>query len=104
MPKASTATFLPHYSWLAIVRSLGLSDREAEIAKLLLGDDNREDAIAARLAISPHTVHTHLERLYRKLGVTSRCQVVTRMFRQYVELAPPGSSGNSPRTGSWTRT
>jgi len=87
MPKASITTFLPDHSWLAIVRSLGLSEREAQIAQLLLGDDNREETIAATLAISPHTVHTYLERLYRKLGVTSRCQVVARMFQEYVELA-----------------
>jgi DNA-binding CsgD family transcriptional regulator len=91
MPKASTTTFLPDQSWLAIVCSLGLSDREAQIAQLLLGPDNREDVIAGMLAISPHTVHTHLERLYRKLGVTSRCQVVARLFQRYVELAPNGS-------------
>jgi hypothetical protein len=46
-------------------------------------------------------VHTHLERLYRKLGVTDRCQVVVRIFQQYVELldqnhehaAPTGAAG-----------
>ena len=78
--------FLPDHTWVALVRSLGLSGREAQIAQLLLAADDREDAIAAALEISPHTVHTHLERLYRKLGVTSRSQVVARMFQKYVEL------------------
>jgi len=76
--------FLPEPSWQSIVRSLGLSDREAQVASLILGDDSCESAIAASLSISPHTVHTHLERLYRKLRVTSRCQVVSRIFQQYV--------------------
>ena len=85
-------TFLPERSWQSIVRSLGLSDREAQVASLILGDDSRENAIAASLAISPHTVHTHLERLYRKLGVTSRCQVVNRIFQRYVSLEAPAET------------
>jgi DNA-binding CsgD family transcriptional regulator len=82
-------TFLPERSWQSIVLSLGLSDREAQVASLILGNDSRENAIAEILSISPHTVHTHLERLYRKLGVTSRCQVVNRIFQQYVILEAP---------------
>ena len=87
MQHESSITFLPDDVWRAIAGSLGLSEREAQIARLLLSDDNREDTIATVLAISPHTVHTHLERLYRKLGVTSRCHVVARIFRRYVEMA-----------------
>ena len=81
-----TPVFVPERSWLAIVRSLGLSEREEQVARRILVYDDSESNIAAALAISRHTVHTHLERLYRKLRVTSRCQVVTRMFREYVEL------------------
>ena len=77
-------TFLPEPSWQSIVRSLGLSDREAQVAGLILGDGSGESAMAASLSISPHTVHTHLERIYRKLRVTSRCQVVSRIFQLYV--------------------
>ena len=78
--------FLPERSWQSIVSTLGLSDREAQLAVLILGDDSCESAMAASLSISPHTVHSHLERLYRKLRVTSRCQVVSRLFQQYVNL------------------
>ena len=77
-------TFLPEPSWQSIVRSLGLSDREAQVASLILGDGSCESAMAASLSISPHTVHTHLERIYRKLRVTSRSQVVSRIFQLYV--------------------
>ena len=83
-------TFLSEDAWSLIVRSLRLSPREAEIAKLLLRDDNRDDAIADQLAISRHTVHTYLERLYRKLGATSRSQAVTRIFQEYVAMVTRG--------------
>jgi DNA-binding CsgD family transcriptional regulator len=77
-------TFLPESSWQSIVRSLGLSEREAQVASLILADGSCESAMAASLSISPHTVHTHLERIYRKLRVTNRCQVVSRIFQLYV--------------------
>jgi DNA-binding CsgD family transcriptional regulator len=93
---ALTTTFVPDHSWVGIVRALQLSQREAQIAQLLLGEDLREDTIAAALAISPHTVHTHLERLYRKLGVNSRSQVVARMFQQYIELTAPQPERRDP--------
>jgi len=78
------AEFLPHDAWLAICRGLHLSEREAQVVSLILRDES-EGGIATQLGISVHTVHTHLERLYRKLDVTSRCQVVIRIFRAYVE-------------------
>jgi DNA-binding CsgD family transcriptional regulator len=63
--------------WRLIDRELRLSAREHDIVELVLADV-KESAMGARLGISPHTVHTHLERLYRKLGVTGRVQLVVR--------------------------
>jgi DNA-binding CsgD family transcriptional regulator len=49
----------------------GLTSREAETTLLLAaGASNKQ--IAAELGISPHTVRTHAERIFRKLGVRSR--------------------------------
>lgn len=79
--------FLDAESWTFISRALGLSPREAQIVSLMLADET-EDAIAGRLGISAHTVHTHVERLFRKLCVSSRCQVIVRVFQEYVGLPP----------------
>jgi DNA-binding CsgD family transcriptional regulator len=70
-------------AWGVLVRSLGLSPRETEIIERILRFDHDELSIARHLKISSHTVHTHLERLYRKLHVSSRCQLVTRIFVAY---------------------
>jgi DNA-binding NarL/FixJ family response regulator len=44
------------------------------LSVLLCGASNRE--IAMRLYVSIDTVKTHLQRIFRKLGVTSRAQAL----------------------------
>ena len=52
-----------------------LSDREEEIARLLIqGKTNQE--IAEGLFISINTVKTHIKRIYQKLGVSNRVQLM----------------------------
>lgn len=40
--------------------------------------------IARRLGVSSHTVHTYRERVFRKLGVHSFCQVISIVFAAYL--------------------
>ena len=77
-------------AWRALVRHLRLSRREAEIVEWILRHADDEPSIATRMHISSHTVHTHLERLYRKLEVSSRSQLVTKIFVTYTVLSRPG--------------
>ncbi len=67
-------------AWKSIARELPLSERELQILKRVF-DDQKESAIAAALEISVHTVHTHLRRIYRKAGVSSRIQLVIAVYR-----------------------
>jgi DNA-binding CsgD family transcriptional regulator len=65
----------------------GLSERESEIlAWVARGKKNSE--IAALLLVSPHTVRTHLENTYAKLGVHTRTAAVRRAFG-----VPAGAAG-----------
>jgi DNA-binding CsgD family transcriptional regulator len=83
--------------WRVLAGSLKLSQRESQILPAVF-DDQNESTIAVSLGISPHTVHTHLERLYRKLGVTSRVSLVTRVFVEYLWLEEgPGRTLGIPR-------
>jgi DNA-binding NarL/FixJ family response regulator len=58
------------------VRLLGtLTRRETRILRLL-SDGSTIKEIAQRLALSENTVRTHMQNLYRKLGIHSRLDVV----------------------------
>lgn len=51
-----------------------LTDTEREVADLVAGGlTNRQ--VAARMFVSPHTVHAHLGRIFRKLGIASRVEL-----------------------------
>jgi ATP/maltotriose-dependent transcriptional regulator MalT len=77
--------------WQAISCQLGLSGRELEILRCAANGE-KELSIANQLAISFHTVHTHLHRLYRKLGVSNRMEAVVLVFRTYIALNRQQSS------------
>lgn len=72
----------PHPATLA--RRLPLTPREAEVlAHLAAGDTN--EAIAAELTISRHTVIRHLEHIYAKLGVHTRTAAASEALRVLYE-------------------
>jgi DNA-binding CsgD family transcriptional regulator len=56
--------------------SLGLTNREAQIL-LGIAQGKTNKAIGEDLYVSPLTVKTHLQRLYRKLGVASRTEALS---------------------------
>ncbi|MFN2589624.1 MAG: response regulator [Actinomycetota bacterium] len=58
-----------------------LSRRESEILqKVAYGSTTKE--VARDLGISPHTVKTHLERIFEKLGANDRAQAVAIALRR----------------------
>ena len=63
---------------------LGLTDREAEILLgIAQGKTNKQ--IATSLYVSPLTVKTHLQHVYRKLGVESRTEALARAL-EFLDL------------------
>jgi DNA-binding CsgD family transcriptional regulator len=57
----------------------GLSPRELQIARLVAGGATNQ-AIARTLDISTWTVSTHLRRIFAKLGVCTRAEMVAQLF------------------------
>jgi DNA-binding NarL/FixJ family response regulator len=86
------AAMFSKQAWDEIARSLNLSGRELQIIKDVF-DDRTEFAIAAHYGVSPHTIHTHCERLYHKLEVNDRVKLVLRITDEFLALtATPGST------------
>jgi DNA-binding NarL/FixJ family response regulator len=61
-----------------VLRSYGLTDREMQVARLLL-DRLSNKEIAQLLNVTVYTAGRHTERVMRKLGVASRRDVRSRL-------------------------
>lgn len=83
---ASAPEFLEPPEWEAIILALELCRRETQIVCGIM-EAQSEAQLAANLGISTHTVHTYIDRLYRRLGVGSRCELVVRVFEAYARSA-----------------
>ena len=83
--KLRGAPLLSDHAWLEIGAKLGLTKRELQIVQSVF-DNLPEAGIAKSLHISEHTVHTHLNRLFKKLTVTTRTELVLRIMEQMIGL------------------
>lgn len=73
----------------------GLSDREVEVARLVLaGRTHRE--IGAQLYLSPKTVEHHVARIRTKLGATTRAELIAALRRLFSD----DPSAGDPLTGT----
>ncbi len=60
-----------------------LTDREREVLVLMIEGLNNTQ-IAAKLAVSPSTIKSHVSNILAKLGVSSRTEAVTLALRQRI--------------------
>ena len=56
-------------------QDFGLSPRETEILKLI-ARGHAVDAVAKKLVVSPYTVQTHIQHIYRKMQVHKRSELM----------------------------
>ena len=61
-------------------QSVGLSPREQAIIRLIIIKGHSNKTIARIIDISPWTVATHLRRVFAKLEVSSRSEMVARVL------------------------
>jgi two-component system response regulator DegU len=76
-----TAAFIEEVQYVEQRPDTPLSRRESQILqKIAYGATTKE--VAHDLGISPHTVKTHLERIFEKLGANDRAQAVAIAIRK----------------------
>ncbi|MCC6495915.1 MAG: helix-turn-helix transcriptional regulator, partial [Propionibacteriaceae bacterium] len=64
----------------SVAEEFRLSEREREIM-VLVGRGYTASAVAERLVISPYTVNTHIQHIYRKLGIHKRSELISYLHR-----------------------
>jgi DNA-binding NarL/FixJ family response regulator len=65
--------------WSQLKEQLGLPPRQAEIARHIMhGKSDKQ--IARELGISLPTVRTHMSRLFKKLDLNDRVELILRVF------------------------
>ena len=77
------SSLLPSDVWSRLRDSLRLSDRELQIVQGIF-EDKKQESIAYALGISPHSVNTYIQRIYAKLRIGSRPQLIVRVMSEYL--------------------
>ncbi|NUK59630.1 helix-turn-helix transcriptional regulator [Streptomyces lunaelactis] len=75
-----------------IVQAYELSERELEVTQWVARGLST-GRISEELHLSPHTVRDHIKAIFEKLGVSSRGELVGKLFTEYHEPLAPGSTG-----------
>ncbi len=74
---------LSERQWRVVAGQFALSRRELQIVQRV-AEGKKDSAIARRLGISAHAVHAHLNRLFVKLGVDSRMELIALILRGFI--------------------
>ena|SRR5579859_1177459 len=88
-------SLFPLGAWPLLGTALRLSAREMQIVQGVF-EDRKEVSIAYELGISPHTVNTYFQRLYAKLRVSSRPQLIVRVMAEYLSMSCAQASDEYP--------
>jgi DNA-binding CsgD family transcriptional regulator len=70
-----------------IVEAYGFSQREVEVTRLIASGLGTSQ-IAAKLFLSPHTVRDHVKAVFEKVGVSSRGELVAKVFADHYAPVP----------------
>lgn len=73
-----------------VTAAYGLTERELEIAQLIARGLSTGQ-LAARLYLSPHTVRDHVKSIFAKAGVTSRGELVAKLYAEHYQHLNPDS-------------
>jgi DNA-binding CsgD family transcriptional regulator len=81
-----------------IADGYGLTQRERNVTQLV-AQGASTDEIASRLYLSPYTVQDHLKAVFDKVGVSTRGELVARLF--FDHYAPRLAGGATVGSDGW---
>lgn len=87
------AGIFDQHEWDRLVVELSLSRRQGEIAQLIF-EGSGDKQIASDLKISIPSVRTHLKRMFKKLGVQGRNELVLHVVRHFLDSRPEQGRGD----------
>lgn len=83
MSRAVARQVLAHFKPQPTTQVGLLSEREQQVLEAMV-DGLSDKQVAARLAIAPDTVRSHVKAIYRKLQVSSRAELLSRHAKGYL--------------------
>jgi DNA-binding CsgD family transcriptional regulator len=93
-PVLAVADLFDASSWQCAASQLGLTPNDmALLPQLLRGLSEKETAIL--LSIKRRTLHARIERLHRRLGVQTRCELILVVVGALVRIATEKQVGGS---------
>ncbi len=94
---ASSWESTPPVGSYAKLAEVDLSPAQQRVFReLLLGFTEKE--VANRLHVAPSTVHNHIRKIYERLGVNSRAELLSRFVAGPGRILPPLGGGRSEST------
>ena len=100
--RPSGAGVMTCMAWRHIAGALKLSARELEIIRGVF-DNQTESALAENLGISGHTAHSHMNRIFRKLNVSTRTQMVVVVMGEMLALTRTGGNCLPPICANYSK-
>jgi DNA-binding NarL/FixJ family response regulator len=94
--KTTVKSLLKGISALGGKKASILTDREKEIVALA-GDGYRNKEIAQRLNVTESTIKTHMQRIFQKLAVRNRSELITYAIKNNDIPSPGSKSVNAVR-------
>ena len=97
MESAMARRMFSPQEWIELKSDLSLPARQADVVEqLLLGRSDKQ--IARELGMSVPTVRTHLCRLFSRLGVEDRCELIVHIYARFREKC---YACDCPRVRQW---
>ncbi len=72
--------------WGKIHNILNVTNREMDVVRLIVAHESEKE-VARDLGIKLSTVHSHILRIYQKLGINCRSELIARVYDAHISAA-----------------